>query len=126
MTHIQMLVSKAEGYNIIRRDRESHAGAVCAYIREDLSYNIRSDLNNPDLEDLWFEIRLKKSKPLFTGVCCRTNNNTKCFECLESTLSKLRSDCNFVVLEDFNVFLIKIFYIVFLVKIVLPFFFNLT
>ena len=96
-----------EGYNIIRRDRASHAGGVCAYIREDLSYNIRSDLNNPDLEDLWFEILLKKSKPLYIGVCYRTNNNTKCFECLESTLSKLRSDCDFVVLGDFNVCLIK-------------------
>ena len=96
-----------DGYNIVRRDREGHAGGVCAYIREDLAYNTRSDLCNPDLEDLWFEILLPKSKPLYIGVCYRTNDNTKCFECLDNTLSKLRSDCDLVVLGDFNVCLIK-------------------
>ena len=96
-----------EGYNIIRRDREGHAGGVCAFIREDLAFNSRSDLNNPDLEDLWFEILLPKSKPLYIGVCYRTNRITKCFEYLENTLSKLRSDCDFIVLGDFNVCLIK-------------------
>ena len=96
-----------EGYNIIRRDREGHAGGVCAFIREDLAFNSRSDLNNPDLEDLWFEILLPKSKPLYIGVCYRTNRITKCFDYLENTLSKLRSDCDFIVLGDFNVCLIK-------------------
>ena len=96
-----------DGYNLIRRDRDGHAGGVCAYIREDLAYNDRSDLNNPGLEDLWFEILLPKSKPLYIGVCYRTNNNTKCFTCLENTLSKLRSDCDLIVLGDFNVCLIK-------------------
>ena len=96
-----------EGYNIIRRDRLGHAGGVCAYIRENLAFNTRPDLNNNDLEDLWFEILLPKSKPLYIGVCYRTSNNNKYLDCLESTLSKLRTDCDFVVLGDFNICLIK-------------------
>ena len=62
-----------DGYNLIRRDREGHAGGVCAYIRDDLAYNICQDFNNSDLEDLWFEILLPKSKPLYVGICYRTN-----------------------------------------------------
>ena len=29
-----------DGYNLIRRDRDGHAGGVCAYIREDLAYKV--------------------------------------------------------------------------------------
>ena len=43
---------RIEGYNIIRRDRETHAGGVCVYIRSDLDYNPREDLQNQNLEDL--------------------------------------------------------------------------
>ena len=96
-----------DGYNLIRRDRDGHAGGVCAYIRDDLAFNVRQDLNNSDLEDLWLEILLPKSKPLYIGICYRTNNNNKFLDCLESTLSKLRSDCDFLILGDINICLIK-------------------
>ena len=75
-----------DGYNLIRRDRDGHAGGVCAYIREDLAYNTREDLNNVDLEDLWFEILLPKSKPLYIGICYRTKDNKKFVDCLENAL----------------------------------------
>ena len=90
-----------EGYNLVRRDREGHAGGVCAYIREDLAFNNRSDLNNLDLEDLWLGILLPKSKPLYIGVCCRTDDNKKCLDCLENTLSKLRFDYDLIVFRRF-------------------------
>ena len=96
-----------DGYNLIRRDRDGHAGGVCAYIREDLTFNIRQDLNNPDLEDLWFEILLKKSKPFYVGICYRTNNNNKFLDCLDNTITKLRSDCDFLILGDINICLKK-------------------
>ena len=96
-----------DGYNLVRRDRDGHAGGVCAYIRDDLAFNVRQDLNNCDLEDLWFEILLPKSKPLYIGICYRTNNNIKFLDCLENTLSKLRSDCDFLILGDINICLKK-------------------
>ena len=96
-----------DGYNLIRRDREGHAGGVCAYIRDDLAYNICQDFNNSDLEDLWFEILLPKSKPLYVGICYRTNDNKKFVECLENTFTKLRSDCDLLLLGDINICLLK-------------------
>ena len=91
----------------MRNDRQSHAGGVCAYIREDLSYKRRFDLNNPDQEDIWFELLLPKSKPLYIGVIYRPDRNKNCFNYLEATLSNLRSDCDLLVLGDFNLCLMK-------------------
>ena len=98
---------KIEGYNLIRRDRLGHAGGVSAYIRGDLAYNTRTDLNNVETEDLWFEILLPKSKPLYIGVFYRTNENIKFLESFKSTLSKLRPECDLIVLGDFNICLLK-------------------
>ena len=87
-----------EGYNVLRRDRISHAGGVCAYIRSDLSYNQRAELQNDGLEDLWMELLLPNSKPIFIGTCYRAPDNNKIIDCLESTMSKLRIDCNTIIL----------------------------
>ena len=96
-----------DGYNVLRRDRASHAGGVCAYIRSDLSYNQRVELQNDDLEDLWMELLLPNSKPIFIGTCYRAPDNNKVIDCLESTLSKLRIECNTITLGDFNICLLK-------------------
>ena len=55
---------KIDGYNLIRRDRDTHAGGICMYIREDLAYNPRVDLQNQNLEYSWVEILLQKIKQL--------------------------------------------------------------
>ena len=41
---------KIEGYSIQRRDRDGHAGGVCVYIRDDIGFNRRSDLENEELK----------------------------------------------------------------------------
>ncbi|CAL4218293.1 unnamed protein product, partial [Meganyctiphanes norvegica] len=92
-----------EGYNLLRRDRLTHGGGVCAYVRADLAYNPKVELQNVELEDLWFEILLPLSKPIFVGTCYRAPYNNKIIECLESTMSKLRSDCDTIILGDFNI-----------------------
>ena len=73
---------KIEGYSLLRNDRNSHAGGVCAYIREDLSYKRMSDLTTSVQEDIWFELLLPKSKPLYIGVLYRTEKNKNCFNIL--------------------------------------------
>ena len=50
---------------------------------------------------------LPKSKPLYIGVIYRTDRNNNCFNSLEVTLSKLRSDSDLLVLGDFNICLLK-------------------
>ena len=98
---------KIEGYNILRRDRQTHAGGVCMYVRSDLAYNPREDLQNENLEDLWLELLLPKTKPIVIGTCYRAPNNSKLTESLENTVSRLRADCDAIILGDFNYCLIK-------------------
>ena len=91
-----------EGYNIARRDRTSHGGGVLMYIRQDLAYNIRTDLNNVNMEDIWIEILLPKTKPIYVGTCYRAPHNNSLTDCLESTLSKIEPECETIILGDFN------------------------
>ena len=98
---------KIEGYNIIRRDRQTHAGGVCMYIRSDLSYNPREDLQNENLEDLWVDLLLPYTKPILIGTCYRAPKNSKLTESLENTVTRLQADCDTVILGDFNYCLIK-------------------
>ena len=94
-------------YNIIRRDRDTHAGGVCVYIRSDLAYNHKVELQNTDLEDLWIELLLPKTKPILIGTCYRAPDNNKLFDCLDSTLSKIQPDAEAHILGDFNICLLN-------------------
>ena len=96
-----------DNYNVERNDRTTRCGGVCAYIRSDLSYNHKVELQNNDLEDLWLELLLPNTKPIYIGTCYRAPNNNNIIECLESTLSKLRPDCETLILGDFNICLLN-------------------
>ena len=58
---------KIEGYSIQRRDRDGHAGGVCVYIRDDITFNCRSDLENEELEDLLGRIFINSYKTYTFG-----------------------------------------------------------
>ena len=77
------------------------------YIQSDLEYNPRDDLQNKFLEDLWLELLLPKTKPILVGTCYRAPNNTNAIYCMENTLSKLRYDCDTILMGDFNFCLLK-------------------
>ena len=52
------------GYSVIRRDQNSgQGGSVGLYIRDEIDFVRRSDLENDEAESLWVEIRLKNTKP---------------------------------------------------------------
>ena len=72
------------------------------YIQSDLLYNPREDLQNENLEDLWLELLLPKTKPILIGTCYRAPKNSKLTESLENTVTRLRADCDTVILGDFN------------------------
>ena len=97
-----------EGYNFVRRDRMTHAGGVIMYIRSDLAYNHRDDLQNDNLEDLWVELLLPKTKPIYVGTCYRAPHNNNLKESLELSLMKLKDDCDTFILGDFNFCWLKI------------------
>ena len=96
-----------ENYNIIRKDRLTRSGGVCMYIRSDLAYNRKNELENDDFEDLWLELLLPKSKPIFVGTCYRAPKNKNLIDSLESTLSKMQPDCETIILGDFNICLLN-------------------
>ena len=57
---------KVQGYDIIRRDRSTNGrfrGGVCFYIRSNISYSVRTDLDSQHLEIISIEIRKHNSKP---------------------------------------------------------------
>ena len=91
-----------EGYSALRNDRNRHGGGVCVYIKNDIAFNPRLDLHNDKNEALWFELLLPRSKPIIVGVCYRSQENTTFLSHFEETLSKIRSDCEIMVLGDFN------------------------
>ena len=93
---------KIKGYKVIRRDRATYAGGVCMYIRYELIFNVREDLQNAALEDLWIEILFPKTKPLIVGTCYRAPNNSAAKECLENTINKLTPEYDTILLGDFN------------------------
>ena len=52
------------GFEIVRKDRKingRNGGGVCIYVRTDLNYRIRNDLDNDLLECLFVEISNRKS-----------------------------------------------------------------
>ena len=53
-----------EDFNVIRNDRNRNGGGVCLYIKNNIAFNVRSDLCNVQIESIWAEILLPKSKPI--------------------------------------------------------------
>ena len=91
----------------MRRDRETHAGGVCMYIRNDLAFNPRPDLQNENLEDLFVEILLPKTKPIILGTCYRVQENSNFLECFENSLNLINPEYETIILGDFNICLLK-------------------
>ena len=58
-------------YSIVRRDRNRTGGVVCAYIRNDFAFSIRSDLQQHNDKVLFIELLLPKTRPIFIGTIYR-------------------------------------------------------
>jgi hypothetical protein len=93
------------GYTIERCDRNRNGGGVCIFVRSDLTYNKREDIESPELESIWVEILLPKSKPIVTGICYRPPKDNNFFDKLEHVLCNCKrlSDLECIILGDFNV-----------------------
>ncbi|XP_069941386.1 uncharacterized protein [Cherax quadricarinatus] len=94
---------KIDGYNIKRLDRNRKGGGVCAYIRNDLAYSPRPDLNNNKLEILWFEVLLPKTKPILVGTSYRPPTQDQFLEDFSRVLSGVENNCETIILGDFNI-----------------------
>ena len=85
-TWLDYSVANAEveipGYHFLRKDRNREGGGVGLYIRSDLTFNHRTDLDS-DIETVWCDLLLPKTKPIVIGVCYRAPRQTEFFDKLE-------------------------------------------
>ena len=86
-----------------RKDRNTKGGGVCIFLSNQLSGKRRSDLEDPDLELLWVEMKLSgHHRSFFVGCCYRSPQSGKhFFEKLEANLNKV-IDHDLLLLGDFN------------------------
>ena len=67
-----------DGNTIERKDRENGVlGGVLCYIRSDVNYIRRVVLENKDLEAIWIEILVKKSRSILSFIIYRPPDSSK-------------------------------------------------
>ncbi len=74
-------------YCLLRSDRNRKGGGVCAYIRSDVVFKERKDLDSAAIEAIWLDIFLPKSKPILVGICYRPPDQNDFYERLDEILS---------------------------------------
>ena len=91
-------------YSLRRKDRNRHGGGVAIYIRRDIAFNSRKDLDHPHLEATFIDIILPKTKAFLCGVLYRPPKQTNFHEMLETVFSNCSSDNSneSILLGDFN------------------------
>ena len=80
-----------------------HGGGVCVYIRNGLAFTYRSDLHRDNDEIILMELLLLKTKPIIIGTVYRPPKQSDFFINFEEILTNLRSDCEIIILGDFNI-----------------------
>ena len=100
------LVSSGEvsvdGYNFVRNDRNRHGGGVGLYIRQGISYNVRTDLMRPNLECIFVDILFPKSKLFLLGSCYRPPSDSSFIESFSNVLNTIPAGTEMYFLGDFN------------------------
>ena len=64
--------SKLPGFNVIRKDRNRNDGGICIYVKNNLAYTQRNDLDYNDFEAVWCDVLLPKTNPILIGCCYRS------------------------------------------------------
>ena len=80
-----------DGYYLLRCDRNKHGGGVACYIRNDLSYNVKSYFSK-DIENIFFELVLPNIKPVVVDTIYRSPNQTSFMEIFNENLSKVNTN----------------------------------
>ena len=97
-----------DGYEVIRSDRNRHGGGVACYVRNDISFNVRSDFSD-EIENIVFNILLPKTKPILVGILYRPPDQSKFLDKLSTAISKSNTFDNqeAYILGDLNIYLIN-------------------
>ena len=91
------------GYQCLRADRNRHGGGVAFYIKNDVAFTHRVDMNHPDMECIWVEVKLKNP----TLICCLyrppSAGDTYYNALLDGLEKAVDEDKHIVILGDFNI-----------------------
>ena len=93
-----------DNYSVRRKDRNRHGGGGCLCKRSDSAFNGLVGFWHDEIEAVWIELSLPKTKPIVCGVVYRAPYQSKFYNlfedvCISSTHIQER-EC--VVLGDFN------------------------
>ena len=91
------------GYSIVRKDRDRHGGGVLMYIKENLAFNVRTDLYEEGMESVWVELLLPKSRGILVNSVYRSPRDNLFVEKLRGSLSRLDLGKEIYILGDFNI-----------------------
>ncbi|MEW8546228.1 MAG: endonuclease/exonuclease/phosphatase family protein, partial [Candidatus Thiodiazotropha sp.] len=96
-----------EGFDTpIRKDRTQHGGGVMVYISSSLKYVRREDFEDPRLESIWVEVKLKTQNIL---ICCfyRSDFNTSqslFISSMQTSIEMAIDYCpNIILVGDINI-----------------------
>ena len=89
-------------YCILQCDQNRNGGGVACYVRQDLCFNLRSTAMG-DIEGIFFDILLPKTKPIFVGIIYRPPNSINFLECFNKHLDDINLDNEIFLLGDFNI-----------------------
>ena len=93
-----------DNYTICRKDRNRHGGGVCVFIRNDIAFNIRTEFYHEELEAVFIDILLPKSKPILLGILYRPPTQSAFYDILETVLQYCQNfnEQESIFLGDFN------------------------
>ena len=100
------------GYNLHDQPSKNHAGGAAIYIRNDIDYKVRGELNalEDDFESLWVEGNTSATKNMFCGCIYRHPNTdaVKFIQYLDTVFSKAKIERKLVFLMfDLNINLLN-------------------
>ena len=97
MSHAEASI---DGYNLVR---SRNGGGVCLYIREDLSFNPRTDLHKPTLESVWVDLFIPKTKPIIIGCVYRPPDQSNFLVVFQDSLSSVELSNELYIFGDLNI-----------------------
>ena len=99
-----------DGYDFVQKHRENGlGGGVGVFVKENITFKVRSDFTHKSLEAIWIEIFIKNSKPIIFGCCYRPPETSKYLDnnyntYINETLTTINAENKeTVIMGDFNV-----------------------
>ena len=100
---ILQLEIQINNYGLLRRDRNRNGVGNACFIRSDISY-IQIQSFPEEIENMFFEILLPKTKPIEVGIICRLLSQNNFLEILNKNLPSINIDAKEIyILADFNI-----------------------